>query len=85
MSGGCRRCTSRGEIIIDDVNEEHVTARVSVDEIRQVFVNGPRVTVNRKNRSTEFIAVGVTDGGATLVIPFDDEDGAVRPITAWRK
>lgn len=74
------------EVVIDGGNEEHVTGHgVSVQEIGQVFSNGPVVRRNRRNRAAEFVADGVTDGGSRVLVFFDYEDGAVRPITAWRK
>ena len=44
----------------------------------------PRSGRNKKTGSAEYIAIGKTDGGRTLVIPFDYDAGAVRPITAWK-
>jgi uncharacterized DUF497 family protein len=74
------------EVVIDDGNEEHVTAHgISVREISQVFANSPVVRRNRKNRAADYVAEGKTDGGSVVLVFFDYEDGAVRPITAWRK
>jgi uncharacterized DUF497 family protein len=76
---------ARYDVLIDEGNEEHVTAHgVSLSEIAQVLWNDPVIRKNRKARSAEYIADGLTDGGSRVVIPFDVVDGAARPITAWR-
>jgi hypothetical protein len=73
------------DIVIDEHNEEHVTARATLREIYQVFANSPVIRRNRKDRAAEYTATEETDGGRTLKIPFDDHDGTARPITAWEE
>ncbi len=75
------------EVRIDEANERHVTRHgVSVREIIQVFRNDPAIRRNRRARTGDYIALGVTDGGRRIVVifSFTDESG-VRPIAAWER
>lgn len=70
---------------IDEANEHHVTRHgVSVREIMQVFRNDPAIRRNRRARTGDYIALGLTDGGRPILVIFSfaDEYG-VRPIAAW--
>lgn len=73
------------KIEIDDGNEVHLTRHgVSLAEVQQVFANHPDVRRNRKNRASTHIALGTTNGGRRVLVPFIDQgDGRARPITAW--
>lgn len=73
------------EVVIDDGNEAHLTRHdVSVVEVWQVFAGEPVIRVNRRERAGTHIALGETDGGRRVMVPFVDEgSGRVRPITAW--
>ncbi len=73
------------EIEIDDGNEVHLTRHgVSLAEVEQVFSNDPDIRHNRKNRASTHVALGATDGGRRVLIPFIDHGaGRVRPIAAW--
>lgn len=75
------------EVQIDEANEHHVTWHgVSVREITQVFRNDPAIRRNRRARTGDYIALGVTDGGRQILVIFSfaDEYG-VRPIAAWER
>lgn len=73
------------DVEIDADNEEHVTAHgVSAAEVRQVFWNNPSMRRNRRGGTADYLAVGVTDGGSRITVPFDLAGSVVRPITAWR-
>ena len=73
------------DVEIDDRNQEHVTAHgVSAEEVEQVFWNGPMIRKNRRGRRAPFIAVGRTDGGSFVVVPFEVVGQVARPVTAWR-
>jgi hypothetical protein len=61
------------EIEIDAGNELHVTGHgVSLVEVAQVFANHPDIRRNRKNRASTHVALGMTDGGRKVLIPFID-------------
>jgi hypothetical protein len=52
------------EVRIDEANENHVTRHgVSVREITQVFRNDPAIRRNRRARTGDYVALGITDGG----------------------
>ena len=72
------------EVWIDAANEDHVTRHgVSVQEIMQVFSNDPAIRRNRRARTGDHVAVGVTDGGRQILVVFSfNEEGGVRPIAA---
>lgn len=75
------------EMRIDEANEHHVTRHgVSAREITQGFRNDPAVRRNRRARTGDYIALGVTDGGRRILVIFifADEYG-VRPIAAWER
>jgi hypothetical protein len=42
---------------------------------------------NAKGRSADYVAIGKTDGGRRLVVPFryDKVRRSARPITAWEE
>jgi hypothetical protein len=71
----------------DDANLDHATVRATRAEIDQVFANGPAVRLNTRGRSADYVAVGKTDGGRRLVVPFgyDEVRRSARPITAWEE
>ncbi len=73
------------EIEIDDNNEMHITRHgISVAEVHQVFGNDPQIRRNRKGRAGTHVALGMTEGGRTVFIPFVDRgSGRIRPVTAW--
>jgi uncharacterized DUF497 family protein len=76
---------ARYDVQIDERNQEHVTAHgVSASEVEQVFWNEPVIRRNRRGRRAPFIAVGQTDGGSRVVVPFEFVGRLARPITAWR-
>jgi uncharacterized DUF497 family protein len=75
------------EVWIDEANEHHVTRHgVSAREIARVFRNDPAIRRNRRARSGDYIALGVTNGGRQILVifSFTDESG-VRPIAAWER
>jgi uncharacterized DUF497 family protein len=72
----------------DDANREHATRHgVTVDEINQTLLNEPMMRRNRKGRSGDYYAFGVTDGGRgiVVVVAWDSGRRIVRPITAWEQ
>lgn len=73
------------EIEIDDGNEAHLTRHgVSVAEVYQVFAGSPQIRGNRKNRVATHVALGTTNGGRRVLVPFVDcGAGRIRPVTAW--
>ncbi|MGB6163682.1 MAG: hypothetical protein WCF33_14355 [Pseudonocardiaceae bacterium] len=75
------------EVRIDENNEHHVTRHgVSAREITQVFRNDPAIRRNRRARTGDYIALGVTDGGRQILVIFSYTDGyGVRPIAAWER
>lgn len=66
-------------------NWHHATRRASQGEIGEVFANRPRIERNRRARTANWKAIGVTDAGRSLTVPFiyDDQTRAAWPITAW--
>lgn len=75
------------EVWIDAANEHHVTRHgVTAREITQAFRNNPTIRRNRRTRTSDYIALGVTDGGRRILVifTFTDESG-VRPIAAWER
>jgi uncharacterized DUF497 family protein len=72
----------------DDENRGHATRHgVTVDEITQVLLKEPTMRRNRKGRSGDYYAFGVTDGGRRIVVvvAWDPGRRVVRPITAWEQ
>ncbi len=72
----------------DDANREHATRHgISEEEITQALVNNPTVRRNRKGRSGDYYAFGVTNGGRRIVvvIAWHADRRMVRPITAWEE
>lgn len=72
----------------DDRNLMHATAHgVSADEIDQVIANGPVYRRNKRGRSADYLAFGVTDGGRRVVVAVEWRASVrlVRPITAWEE
>lgn len=72
----------------DDGNLLHATAHgVSADEIDQAIANEPVYRRNKRGRSADFLAYGVTDGGRRVVVAVEWRHAArvVRPITAWEE
>lgn len=72
----------------DDANSEHATRHgVTIDEITEALLNGPKVRRNRKGRSASHLAYGVTDGDRRVVVAFSwkPESRTVRPIAAWEQ
>lgn len=72
----------------DDVNLRHATAHgVGAAEIEQVIANGPRYRRNRRGRSADYLATGLTDGGRRVVVAVEwrATTRLVRPITAWEE
>lgn len=69
----------------DDGNLQHALVRASRREIEQVFANDPVIRRNSRGRTADYIAVGVTNGGRKLAVPFvhDPMRSSARPITAW--
>jgi hypothetical protein len=70
----------------DDGNLTHATAHgVTDEEINQVIANGPVYRANKRGRTADLLAVGVTDGGRRVVVAvvWDEARRSVRPITAW--
>ncbi|MCO5992830.1 BrnT family toxin [Actinoallomurus rhizosphaericola] len=69
----------------DDGNLDHALRRVTRDAVEQVFVNGPMIRRNRRGRAADYLALGVTDGGRKLAVPFAYDAGgrSARPVTAW--
>ena len=75
------------EVWIDEANEHHVTRHgVSVREIAQVFRNNPAIRRNRRARTGDYVALGVTNGGRPVLVIFSfvGENG-VRPVAAWER
>ena len=64
----------------DEHNEERIRlqGRVTVDEIEEVFFNGPEI--RRKGKA--YIAKGQTDSGRRLFVVFVHRDGRIRPYSA---
>lgn len=72
----------------DDANREHATRHgVTVEEITQALLNAPTVRRNRKGRSGDYYASGMTDGGRaiTVVVAWGPTRRVLRPITAWEQ
>ncbi|XVV09619.1 hypothetical protein ACQP2X_32845 [Actinoplanes sp. CA-131856] len=70
----------------DEQNLEHATRHgVSADEIDQVLTGGPEYNRNKKGRSGDLLATGLTRGGRAVVVVVEwrPADAVVRPITAW--
>jgi hypothetical protein len=66
----------------------HATTHgVSADEIDQVIANGPVYRRNKRGRSADYLAYGVTDGGRRVVVAVEWRAAirVVRPITAWEE
>jgi hypothetical protein len=78
-------CADRGRGL-DDRNLAHAISRVCAAEIRQVFENDPEFRLNRSGRTADYVAIGVTDGGARVRVNFIYNPGtrAARPVSAWR-
>lgn len=66
-------------------NWHHATRRASREEIEEVFANEPRIERNLRGRTADWRAVGVTDAGRSLTVPFiyDRQAQEAWPITAW--
>jgi uncharacterized DUF497 family protein len=75
------------EVRIDENYEHQVTRHgVSAREITQVFRNDPAISRNRRARTGDYVALGVTDGGRQILVIFSFIDGhGVRPIAAWER
>ncbi|MEV5747801.1 hypothetical protein AB0L00_08275 [Actinoallomurus sp. NPDC052308] len=54
----------------DDGNLDHALRRATRDEVEQVFANGPVIRRNRHGRAGDYFAIGATDGGRKLAVPF---------------
>lgn len=70
---------------IDEGRLEHLTKRATVEEIEQVFTNGPRFLHNLRGRVASYRATGQTDAGRPLTVPFiyDEVTHTAIPITAY--
>lgn len=66
-------------------NWHHATRRASQGEIAEVFANRPRIERNRRGRTADWRAIGATDAGRSLTVPFiyDPQAREAWPITAW--
>lgn len=72
----------------DDGNMTHATGHgVSMEEITQVIASGPTYRQNRRGRSADLLAFGLTDGGRAIVVAvaWDAATRTIRPITAWEQ
>ncbi|MEU8818642.1 hypothetical protein [Actinoplanes sp. NPDC048796] len=72
----------------DDHNLEHATRHgVSAAEVDQVLNSGPKYYRNRKGRSGDLVAIGLTRGGRTVVVVVEwrPATAVMRPITAWEE
>lgn len=70
----------------DEGNLAHATAHgISADEIDQVIANGPAYRRNKRGRSADYLAFGITDGGRRVVVAVEWRQATrrIRPITAW--
>jgi hypothetical protein len=72
-------------IRFDEGRLEHLTKRATIDEIKQVFTNGPRYGHNLRGRVAKYRAIGRTDTGRPLTVPFiyDEVTHTAIPITAY--
>jgi hypothetical protein len=70
---------------IDVRRVHHLTKRATTDEIDEVFANGPRYEHNLRGRAGKYRAVGRTDAGRPLTVPFiyDKETQTAIPVTAY--
>ncbi len=57
----------------------------AANEIDQMIANGPEYRRNKRGRSADYLAVGVTDGGRRDVVAVEWRPATrrTRPITAW--
>jgi hypothetical protein len=69
----------------DEGRLDHLTKRATIREIAQVFANGPRYQHSLRGRVADYRAVGRTDAGRPLTIPFiyDEETRTAIPVTAY--
>ncbi len=66
----------------------YITRRATITEIEEVFANGPTIYAsNRADRRSTHKAVGRTDAGRRLTIPFIylSETNEAVPITCWQQ
>lgn len=72
----------------EDAPLMHLTRRATVEEIDEVFANQPAIyATNRMNHASTHKAVGRTDAGRRLVVPFIylAETNEAVPITCWEE
>ncbi len=71
-------------VFINEGRLAHRTKRATTDEIEQVFANRPRYHQNLRGRVGDYRAIGQTDAGRPLTIPFihHKETGTAVPTTA---
>jgi len=70
----------------DENNENHLARHgITPNEAEQVVLNGPAWMRNKKGRSGDWKAVGITDGGSalTIIVAVNSNDGVLRVITGW--
>jgi len=72
------------DIIIDDRNIRHATARATEQQLRSVLTGTIEARPNRKNRTADYIYTGTASDGTRWTIPFDyyPDTQSARPITA---
>lgn len=70
----------------DEANEaELADHQVSAAEVEQVWMNGPVVLPNRKERAGDWKVVGRSNGGRalTVILRYDAVTRTLHPITGW--
>lgn len=70
----------------DEDNESELAAHfISVDEVDQVWAEGPEWVRNRKHRSGDYKMLGPTFGGRllTIVVRYNPDRRINRAITGW--
>lgn len=64
-----------------------ITRRATVEEVEEVFRNKPKIiAANRRDTRSTHLAIGRTDTGRRLVVPFIylEETSEAAPITCWQ-
>ena len=75
------------QIDLDEGNERELARHgVMGWEVKQVFENGPIWAANKRHRAGDWKMMGVTNGQRrlTIVVRYDTETNAIRPITGWQ-
>lgn len=70
----------------DEDNESELAAHgISVDEVEQVWAEGPEWVRNKKHRAGDYKMLGPTFGGRllTIVVRYNPDRRSNRAITGW--